>query len=410
MGPVRVLKHHCDSIICRSIFCAGNSSLHNFVTALFGAIAAIWVVQSIRAARGMLRVPRIEQIQPASDHDAPPISIIVAARDEAEKLAGALTTLLALDYPRYEVIAVNDRSCDSTGNILREFSRTSNRLKVVEISALPAGWLGKTHALTRGAEQASGDWLLFTDADVHFAPDVLRRAIRLTMDRKWDHLALFAGFEMSGFWEITTITFFCIGFIFGNEPWQVANARSGRYIGIGAFQLVRRSVYQAVGGHAALAMEVIEDMKLGKLVKRAGFHSGLGIAMESIRLRWYSGLRNIVNGLTKNMFAAVHFSLPFALAGIALTLAMSVLPFIGILFASGWARLFAGIAVGMALVFHTGVAARAKVSRFYGLTHPLGALVFAYIIAQSASVTLARGGVVWRGTFYSLKELRRGAV
>jgi Glycosyl transferase family 2 len=384
--------------------------LHNFWLALFGAIAAVWVVQSIRAIRGMLTVPYLAQTPPVADAEAPTISLIFAARDEAEKLRDALASMLAQDYPRYEVIAVNDRSHDATSEIMHELARANPRLKVIDIAKLPAGWLGKPHALTQGARQATGEWLVFTDADVHFAPDVLRRAARMAVERKWDHLALFSGFDLAGFWEITTITFFFLGFIFGNEPWNAANPRSGRYIGIGAFQMLRRPVYDAIGGYGALAMEVIEDMKVGKLVKRGGFRSGLGIAMESVRLRWYSGAGNIVRGLTKNMFAAIGFSLPLAVGSMALTLTMSVAPFVGVIFASGGARVFAGVAALTALAFHAGVARRAKVSPWYALTHPLGASLFAYIIARSAAVTLARGGIVWRGTFYEIDELRRGSV
>ena len=358
----------------------------------------------------MLRVPLLATTSGINSAGAPRISVIFAARDEAATIREALATLLAQDYPCYEVVAVNDRSQDATGDILREFSQSSNLLKVIDIAELPPGWLGKPHALMRGAEQATGEWLVFTDADVHFAPHVLSRAMRMASDHQWDHLALLSGFDLSGFWEIATITFFCLGFIFGNEPWLAASRRSRRYVGIGAFQLLRRSVYDAVGGHRALAMEVVEDMKLGKLVKRGGFTSGLGIAVESIRLRWYAGAGNIVRGLTKNMFAATGFSLALTFGGILLTFVMSVMPFLGVIFATGWARIFAGLASVVALAVHAGVARRAKVSPLYGLTHPLGALLFAYIIARSAAVTLARGGVVWRGTFYKLKELRRGSV
>ena len=384
--------------------------MHNFWLALFGAIAGIWVVQSIRAIRGMLTVPYLAQMPPIADAEAPTISLIFAARDEAEKLRDALATMLAQDYPRYEVIAVNDRSRDATSEIMHEFARVNTRLKVIDIAELPAGMAGQAACLDGGRAAATGEWLVFTDADVHFAPDVLRRAARMAVERKWDHLALFSGFDLAGFWEITTITFFCVGFIFGNEPWNAANPRSGRYVGIGAFQMLRRPVYDAIGGYGALAMEVIEDMKVGKLVKRGGFRSGLGIAMESVRLRWYSGAGNIVRGLTKNMFAAIGFSLPLAVGSIALTLMMSVAPFAGVIFASGWARVFACIAAFTALAFHAGVAWRAKVSPWYALTHPLGASLFAYIIARSAVVTLARGGIVWRGTFYGIEELRRGSV
>ena len=200
--------------------------MHYFWTALFGAIAAAWIVQTTRATFGMARVPRLSDSLPVTDAEAPAISVIFAARDEAEKLPSALATLLAQDYPRYEVIAVNDRSQDATGAILRQFAEANPRLKVIEVSELPPGWLGKPHALMLGAAQATGEWLLFTDADVHFAPDVLRRAVRLARDRGWDHLALLSGFDMRGFWEIVTLTYFMVGFILANQPWRAANPAS----------------------------------------------------------------------------------------------------------------------------------------------------------------------------------------
>jgi len=384
--------------------------LHYFWIALFGAIAAAWIVQAGRAAIGMSRVPRLRDSLPAADDDCPLISVIFGARDEAEKLAPALATLLAQDYPRYEVIAVNDRSQDATGSILREFARKNDRLKIVDVTELPAGWLGKPHALALGADKATGEWLLFTDADVHFAPDTLRRAARLVRDRGWDHLSLFTGFDMHGFWERVTLTYFTVGFILGNEPWLATNPRSQRYVGIGAFQLVRREVYDAVGGHRALAMEVVEDMKLGKLIKKGGFRSGLGSAAEYVWLRWYSGAGNIVRGLTKNMFAALSFSVPSALYHLGQMFFASTVPFLGLALASGWARVFAAVSVAVMVLFHAGACRRMKVSSWYALTDPLGMLILSYIVVRSMIVTLARGGVVWRGTFYPIEELRRGSV
>jgi len=384
--------------------------LHYFWTALFGAIAAAWIVQTTRATFGMARVPRLSDSLPVTDAEAPAISVIFAARDEAEKLPSALATLLAQDYPRYEVIAVNDRSQDATGAILRQFAEANPRLKVIEVSELPPGWLGKPHALMLGAAQATGEWLLFTDADVHFAPDVLRRAVRLARDRGWDHLALLSGFDMRGFWEIVTLTYFMVGFILANQPWRAANPRSRRYIGIGAFQLLSRAAYDACGGHRRLAMEVVEDMKLGKLIKSSGFRSGLGVAPELVWLRWYSGASNIVRGLTKNMFAALNFSVPLALFHLAQMFVACIVPFIGLAFGSGWVRVLAGIAVVVMLAFHAGACRRAKVPMWYAFTDPLGTAILSWIVVRSAIVTLGRGGVVWRGTFYPLKELRRGSV
>jgi GT2 family glycosyltransferase len=386
------------------------STLHISWIVLFGLIALLWIVQGIRAGIGMARLPWLSDAPLLSSDGAPLLSVIFAARDEAEKLPGAIETLLAQDYPRFEIVAVDDRSQDQTSAILHEFERVNRNLKVIDIANLPPGWLGKPHALVAGFEQSQGEWLVFTDADVHFAPDVLRRAVALAKERQWDHLSLLASVEMRGFWEITAISYFGLGFVFGNEPWQASNPRSGRYVGVGAFQLVRRTAYEACGGHRRLRMDVIEDMKLGKLMKLAGFRSGVAVAQDMVRVRWHSGLQNVIRGVTKNMFAACHYNALFALAAMVLPLIMSVLPFFGLAFATGWARVFAGIAAGAAVLIHAAMIWSTDASPLYGLTHPLGALLFCWMLARSAAATLWRGGVVWRDTFYPIEELRKGLV
>jgi glycosyltransferase involved in cell wall biosynthesis len=358
----------------------------------------------------MSRLPWLSDAAPMASEGAPLITIIFAARDEAEKLPAAIETLLAQDYPRFEVIAVNDRSTDETPAILRKFERASPNLAVTDVVELPPGWLGKPRALVAGFEKSRGEWLVFTDADVHFNPDVLGRAIALATAQQWDHLTLLTSVEMRGFWEIAAISYFGLGFVFGNEPWLASNPRSTRYVGVGAFQMVRRASYIKSGGHSRLRMEVIEDMKLGKLMKMAGFRSGVAVAQDMVRVRWHSGLRNVIRGVTKNMFAAVHYNPFFAVGAMLLSLTMSVLPFFGLAFASGWARIFAGIAAAAAVLIHGAMIWSTDASSLYGLTHPLGSLLFCWMIGRSAIATLWRGGVVWRDTFYPLDELRKGMV
>ena len=384
--------------------------MHIFWIVLFSLVSFLWIVQGIRAGFGMSRLPWLSDVTPIASQDAPLVSIIFAARDEAEKLPAAIATLLAQDYPHFEVIAVNDRSMDQTPAILHGLERTNPNLKVVDVADLPPGWLGKPHALVAGVEKSRGEWLVFTDADVHFTPDVLRRAIALAVEKKWEHLSLLTAVEMRGFWETVAISYFGLGFVFGNEPWLASNPRSARYVGIGAFQLARRTAYEKSGGHTRLRMDVIEDMKLGKLMKMSGVRSGVGVAQDMVRVRWHSGVRNVIRGVTKNMFAAVHYNAFFAVAAMLLSLLMSVLPFFGLVFASGWARVFAGIAAGAAVLIHSGMIWSTDASPLYGLTHPLGALLFCWMISRSAIATLWRGGVVWRDTFYPLKELRKGMV
>jgi len=379
---------------------------------LFGILAVFWVLAGLRMMWGIARLPRLDDVMPLADADCPSVSILVAARDEEAKLAAALATLVAQDYPSYEVIAVNDRSRDATPQILDEFARAHSHLKVIHLSELPKGWLGKPHALTEAYKQASGEWLVFTDADVRFAPDLLRRAVSLARANTWDHLTVMPLLETNGFWEKTALTYWSFGFflLVGQPPREARNPRSGRYIGVGAFQLLRRSTYEAVGTHRRLAMEVIDDVKLGKLVKHGGFRSAAVLGGDWLRLRYEAGLASIIRGFTKNFFAAVRFRVSLAVAAVVFTLAVSVLPFAASAFTSGWARVLCGVSVGAAVGVHAGVAHTLRVSPFYSVTHPLGALILCYMMARSAAVTLWQGGVRWRDTFYPLDELRKGQV
>jgi glycosyltransferase involved in cell wall biosynthesis len=384
--------------------------LHWLGLVLFGFMAFFWVFHGLRVAYSLLHLPWVKDFAPAQDKDCPRISLIFAARDEEEKLPAALATFGSLDYPNLEIIAVDDRSRDATGPILDDFGRTHERFRVVHISELPPGWLGKPHALQKAYEVSTGEWLLFTDADVRFAPDLLRRAIAIVQQRKLDHLTLFGDVEMVGFWETVLLTFFGMAFHIANDPHRVSNPNSRAYVGIGAFQLIARAAYETCGTHRRLAMEVVEDMKLGKLVKQAGLRSSVGAAEESVVVRWHAGLGNLIRGVTKNFFAALGYNLPFVIIAICGMLLLNVAPFFAVIFGHGWVRIFAGIAVAIALGFHVGVDIVARVSPLYAFTHPLGAILFSYMLARSTVITLRRGGVEWRGTFYPLEELRRGVV
>jgi glycosyltransferase involved in cell wall biosynthesis len=384
--------------------------LHIFWAVLSGMLALAWIFIVIDVARGVPMLPALSAVSPLRDDECPPVSILVAARDEAEKLPGALKTFLALDYPRYEVVAVDDRSKDATERILKSAAASDSRLKLVRIDTLPAGWLGKPHALEEAYKHANGEWLVFTDADVSFAPDLLRRAVALAMTRGWDHLTLLGRAEMYGFWETMAMTFFGMGFLMGTRPWRVSNPRSGAYVGAGSFQLIRRSAYEKMGTHRALAMEVIDDVKLGKVVKQAGFRSGVGRAGSAVSVHWHSGVRNIVLGTTKNFFAAAGFRLWVTCGGLLALFLMFVFPLVELPFVHGWTRIFAAVAVVMPMLVEMGVALEFGASPFFALTYPIGAVLFGWMQLRSAIVTLRQGGIVWRGTFYPLEELRRGMV
>jgi hypothetical protein len=388
----------------------GIFSLAHASTILLGFWAVCWVAAGIRVGIGMMKIPRLRNIQPPYDLAVPRISIVFAARDESEKLPAAVSSMLALDYPDYEVIAVNDRSNDGTEKILDEFARRDSRLRVTHISELPPGWLGKPHALNEAARVATGDWLLFTDADVYFAPDALRRSMALAKQKRWDHLTLLADMDMRGFWEKTAIGFFTLCLIIGYRIWRVSDPRSRAWMGVGAFQLVRRAAYEASGTHQRLAMEVIDDVRLGKIIKHSGFASGVATADGLVKVRWQDGFGNVVRGVTKNLFAGFGFHVWQAAGAVALILLLNVAPFAGIFLTHGLARIFLIVIALVPVIMQGELMHEAHASRLYGLTHPLGALIFIYMLVRSMVVTLWRGGVVWRGTFYPLDELRRGKV
>ena len=384
--------------------------MHNLGLALFGLIALFWLTYGLRSACCAFQLPWLKDFPAAENEVCPSISLLFGARDEEEKLPTALATLEEIDYPNLEIIAVDDRSADATGLLLDEFAARHRRMRAVHVASLPEGWLGKPHALQKGYEQSSGEWLLFTDADVRFRADTLRRAVALASAQKLDHLTLLCDVEMIGFWEKVLITFFGFSFQLAADPAGASNPRSRSYAGIGAFQLVRRTAYEAAGTHRRLALEVVDDMKLGKILKQAGFRSQAGVAQDYLTVRWHEGFGSLVRGVTKNFFAAAGFRLDMVLAQLLGLFFLDILPWLVLPFVHGWVLALAALSACMALAFHAGVALVMRVSPLYALTHPIGASVFGYMLVRSTVVTLWRGGVTWRDTFYPLEILRKGLV
>ena len=396
-------------------------------------LALAWVSRIVDAALGMPSVADVSDPDwdrnPVLPSGNPRISIIVPARNEEQTIEQALRTLLALDYDNYEVITVNDRSTDRTGEILERLARDCQRrdedknpyptlalggppreFRVIHHTELPAGWLGKTHAMWTAAHQASGEWLLFTDADVHFKPDSVRRALAYAEAEPADHVVLFPRMIMKRPGEYMMIAFFQTMFMFGHRPWKVADPSTDDHMGVGAFNLVRRRVYEAIGTYEALRMEVLDDMKLGKVVKKAGFAQRNVFGGDLISIRWAHGAFGIVNNLTKNFFAVLSFQSLRTLAS-ALTLAFINLgPFLGGWFAHGWARLPFAVALGSMLLIYVGMSWRSGVPAYYFLLHPLSTGLFVYTLLRSMVLTLWNDGIVWRGTKYPLEELRKGMV
>jgi len=390
------------------------TTLHWFAGCTLGLI---WFSRLLDAALGMPRVADISRPEwarkPATSNQNPRVSIIVPARNEEEHIGPALTTLLKIDYDNYEVIAVDDRSTDQTGKVMDQIASTaeaSARLKVIHVAELPSGWMGKVHAMWSAANHATGDWLLFTDADVLFRPDVLSRALAYAESEPADHLVLFPRMIMHSPGERMMIGFFQTLFVFGHRPWKVANPKTKDHMGVGAFNLIQRRVYDAIGGYQALRFEVLDDMKLGKIVKNAGYAQRNVYGADLISLRWAKGAMGVVNNLTKNFFAVMSFQWWRLLLSVFALGFLNLMPFLGIWLSHGWARLPYAVVLASLFAIHVGMAGRSDVPAYYFVLHPVGATLFIYIMLRSMALTLARGGVVWRGTFYPLEQLREGMV
>jgi cellulose synthase/poly-beta-1,6-N-acetylglucosamine synthase-like glycosyltransferase len=417
-------------------------------------LALAWASRIVDAALGMPGVADVSlpqwDLNPVLPSGNPRVSIIVPARNEEETIEQALRSLLSLDYDNYEVIAVNDRSTDRTGDIMErlaaevQFSGNSlgsqnphplarnarrvghplsfppstlpsplsisHRLRVIHHTSLPAGWLGKTHAMWTAAQQASGEWLLFTDADVLFKPDSLRRALAYAESEPADHVVLFPRMIMKRAGEYMMIAFFQTMFMFGHRPWKVADPSTNDHMGVGAFNLVRRRVYEAVGTYQALRMEVLDDMKLGKVVKNSGFAQRNVFGGNLISIRWAHGAFGIINNLTKNFFAVLSFQWWRTLLSAFGLAFLNYGPFLGLWLAHGWARIPYAIALVSLFLIYVGMSWRSAVPPYYFFLHPVSTTLFIYTLLRSMILTLWNDGIVWRGTKYPLQELRKGMV
>ena len=413
-------------------------------------LALAWFSRIVDAAIGMPRIADVARPEwdrrPPTPEGEPGVSIIVPARNEEQDIGATLRQLLALDYSNYEIIAVNDRSTDRTGPIMDEVAASAvstgsthtpfdsisvdfvrgpaeaiaqagadksvraTRVRIIHVTELPAGWLGKTHAMWTAGKQATGDWLLFTDGDVLFKPDSVRRVVAYAEVEHADHVVLFPRMIMEHPGERMMIAFFQALFVFGHRPWKVADPDAQDHMGVGAFNMVRRSAYDAVGSYQALRMEVLDDMKLGKVVKNAGYRQRNVFGEDLISLRWVKGTFGIVNNLTKNFFALMSFQWPRTVVSLVGLAFLNLGPFLGIWLAHGWARLPYAVALGSLFAIYVGMARLSDVAPYYFFLHPISSCVVMYTLARSMVLTIRDDGIVWRGTKYPLEELRKGMV
>jgi glycosyltransferase involved in cell wall biosynthesis len=386
-------------------------------------VALLWATRALGSLRGMSRLPDLLEQAPGPVRGS--LSVIVPARNEGEAVTAGLRSLLASKGVELEVIAVDDRSTDKTGAAMdalqtdalgREPREAGVRYVVEHVRDLPAGWLGKPHAMARGAALATGEWLLFTDGDVVFAEDTLTRALSWLEREGGDHMLVVPTVLSCSAGEAMMLPFLHVLSIWGPRLWRVADRGSRDAVGVGAFNLMSRSTYEAVGGWERLRMEVIEDLRMGYLIKQGGFATRVATGRNLVRIRWAHGAWGVVTNLTKNVFAAFRFRIGLMVAGIVATAVLCLVPIAGIVAGLGWDRAWlwpslVSLASLPALYwrYRRFAEPNGAATVLWLLAFPAAALLFVYAMLRSTVLTLVRGGVVWRGTFYALNELREHA-
>jgi Glycosyl transferase family 2 len=383
---------------------------------LGGLLVFIWVYLAVEGWRARRCVPVLRE-QPdrlAALGDPPvtwpPVRLVAAARNEAPGLEAAVRSWLALDYPALEVVIVNDRSTDQTGAIVERLARHAPGLTSLQVTHLPPGWLGKTHALALGAAEATSVWLVFTDADVRFHPQALRKAIAYATQHGYDHVACLPGGTGGGWWLRSVEALFALTFLLWVRPHRVADPRHPASVGVGAFNLVRTEAYRAIEGHQRIALRPDDDLKLGLLLKRHGYRQRLVDGAGLLAVTWYPTLWAMARGLEKNIFAACDYRLGRVGLVVLGALGLFCVPWVGVVLAHGVARGLFGAAAGIGLLMAGYAASRMLGAWHVALGTPVSALILASIVIRSVALTLRRGGIVWRDSFYPLAELRRNRV
>jgi len=367
--------------------------------------AVVMIVRTQRALRSLRDSPTTR-----ADDVWPRVSVIIPALNEAETIERALRSKLAVDYPNLEVVVVNDRSTDETGAIADRVAREDPRVRVVHITELPDGWLGKVHALHRGALAATGSLLVFSDADVHFESTALRRAVRALEDGGYGFLTVLPQFERVGILVDACVVSFARIVASGLRLWEAEDPNSRHAVGVGAFSMVARDALFATQGFEWLRVEVADDVALAMVVKQSGVRCGVRDGRGFVSLAFYPSTIDMVRAIEKQGFAILgRFSLlrTVLVSTLPLPLEWSVVvalwPDVPLV-----VRAVALAAVAMQLVVAAAAARFSGLSYASSLLTPIATSILAFAMVRSGVLGFVKGSVRWRGTLYKTETLRAG--
>ncbi len=377
-------------------------------------VSLLWLWKAITSAIGLRKVPDLTDAQhnlfPAGN---PSLTVVVPARDEAASITTCLRSLLDQQHSNLRVLAVDDRSTDDTGILMDALAlQYPDRLSVIHVTKLPSDWLGKTHAMALAARNAirlhNPDYILFTDGDIFFRPDVLRLALAHAAVTEADHLVVVPTTLVKSSGEGMLLSYFQVMGLWAVRPWRVSDPKARRdAIGLGGFNLLRAIVYQQIGGFDAIRMEIVEDLSLGRRVKQAGFRQRVATGPGLVSIHWASGISGILNGVMKNFFAVFRYNPMIVLVSCISVFILCIAP--ALFLAFPLTRIPALLALASVAFLHVLSGRQSRISPWYALFFPISAALIIYSMLRSMILTLRLGGVTWRGSFYPLSELRKQA-
>jgi glycosyltransferase involved in cell wall biosynthesis len=351
-------------------------------------------------------VPSLPSIFSYDKNSYPQLSVIIAARNEALTIENALKSVLSQNYPNLEIILVNDRSTDETSKILAKLAEKDPRVMILTVEDLPSGWLGKVHAMQQGFLMATGEWLLFTDADIHFQEGCIDRIIHAAKSNKTDYLCIVPEVQAKQHLLRALYTISLSGFFLATRIWSVSKQTA--FVGVGACGLVRHSSLKNSPGFPWLKMEVVDDLALAQMIWQSGGKLDVYWGRDCLTVEWYPSMGALIRGLEKNLFAGVQYQYWRAILGVAGILVVASVPWI-CLFSGYWflALTAVGGLLGYWLAWISGDRAQG-VGWLERLSSPLLLFVVAWALARSTFMACWRGGILWRETRYPLGTLRRG--
>jgi len=376
------------------------------IITVFQFCLVVWIV-----CWYLLNLIHLEKAEPVNGPliHAPFVSICVPARNEERDLEACLHSLMAQDYPNFEVIAADDQSEDRTFEIVKSFEQRFGNFKGFQGKPLPEDWLGKPYILSQAVSRAKGEYFLFTDADPVFEPFALKSAIFEMQKQKLDMLTLMPGASFGSFWErvVQPVIFGLIGGLtrFG----EVNDANNPKAMGIGAFILVKRSAYEKAGGHEAVKKNVVEDIALSKIIKRSGHKIWIADGKQLFSIRMYHSFYEIWNGWRKNVFSAFKRSVLRTIWFAVSLIGFQLTPFLVLFFnwyidTPIWSFLLSIGAVSLTLMTGVGLCKEIKLNPTAAFLFPLGSLVATGIMFASMQNALIKNKTEWRGRVYTASE------